>query len=316
MQFSSQLIFPGFETQINLKPTITNTTEEAISFLSPTERQCYAEGEANLTYLTNDFGYRYEMNNCLIDQGTRDIIWNCRCIPSFSTSYISDLLVYLVHIPVCLGEKLLCANTRAKSLGMKMVASENNVTVPEAMKNPNFIGNISKPEPIHCMPACAVQENNNQMSFAPYPQLGNFFYQKSFCQVASHIWQATCQKKNREYFMRKNQPYLCQTLKNFTEYFGDAGIKVKNITVRMPKDFLLTFQIFSSEIFSLQIDEIDYTDNGDECTNKCQWYHDTKYTSEFIMRCLDSNGTWSQCTPFPCKMFIFHTDKASKLLLK
>ena len=233
MQFSSQLIFPGFETQINLKPTITNTTEEAISFLSPKERQCYAEGEANLPYLKKEYGFRYELNNCIIDQGIRDIIWNCRCMPYFS------FLEYLAYIPTCFGEKLHCANTRAKSMGMKMVATENNVIIPEAMKNPNFIGNISKPDPIHCMPACAVQENNNQMSFAPYPQLGNFFYQKIFCHTASHIWQTTCQKENREYFMRKDQPNLCQTLKNFTKYFGDAGIKTKNSTVRIPKRFPL-----------------------------------------------------------------------------
>ena len=61
-------------------------------------------------------------------------------------------------------------------------------------------------------------------------------------------------------------------------------------------------QTFGFEKFSLQIDKIDYTDSGDECTNKCQWYHDTKHTSEFIMRCLDYNGTWAQCTPFDCKI--------------
>ena len=228
MQFSSQLIFPGVETQINFKPTITNTTEEALYYLSPTKRQCYAEGETNLTYLTKKKGYRYEINNCLIDQGIRDIIWNCRCMPIFG--FVFD---YLAHIPNCFGDKLLCANTRAKSMGMKMVAPENNVTVPEAMKSPNIIGNISKPDPIHCMAACTFQENNNQMSFAPYPQLGNFFYQKTFCYAASHIWQTTCQKENREYFIRKDQPNLCQTLKNYTEYFEDAGVKVKNSTVSL-----------------------------------------------------------------------------------
>ena len=62
--------------------------------------------------------------------------------------------------------------------------------------------------------------------------------------------------------------------------------------------------MFGYEIFSLQIDEIDYTYNGNECTNKCQWYPDANYTSEFIMRCLDSNGTLAQCTPFACKIFM------------
>ena len=53
-QFSSQLILTGFETQINLKPSISETTEDALSIFSPEVRQCYAEGEKNLTYLTYD----------------------------------------------------------------------------------------------------------------------------------------------------------------------------------------------------------------------------------------------------------------------
>ena len=83
IQFSSQLINTGTETQINLKPTLSYTTDDAISTFTPEERGCYADGEANLTYLPYYLGFRYEMNNCLIDQGIRDIIWNCRCIPNF-----------------------------------------------------------------------------------------------------------------------------------------------------------------------------------------------------------------------------------------
>ena len=71
IQFSSQLIYPGSETQINLKPIISSTTINAINNFSPDNRNCYADGEANLTYLTYDHGYRYEMNNCLVDQGIR-----------------------------------------------------------------------------------------------------------------------------------------------------------------------------------------------------------------------------------------------------
>ena len=90
----------------------------------------------------------------------------------------------------------------------------------EAIQSPNIIGNISKPNSIYCMPACTVQENNDQMSYAPYPQRRNFFYQKTFCDVASHIWQKTCQNENRAYFLRKDQPLLCPILKSFDEYFG------------------------------------------------------------------------------------------------
>ena len=230
IQFSSQLIFPGTETQINLKPIISKTTDAAISLFDPIERKCYADGEANLTYLRYDEGFRYEMNNCLIDQGIKDIIWNCRCMPSFGP----EMADYLAYIPMCSGEKLLCANTRMKSIGMKKVQFDNNIIVSEALKNPDMIGNISKPDSIECMPGCTVQENRNQMSFAPYPQRRNFFYQKTFCKVASHIWQKTCQNENREYFMRIEQPTLCPILKSFHEFFGDAGVMIKNSAVRSP----------------------------------------------------------------------------------
>ena len=42
----------GIRTMINLKPTISMTTNDAITQFDPEERGCYAPGEANLTYLT------------------------------------------------------------------------------------------------------------------------------------------------------------------------------------------------------------------------------------------------------------------------
>ena len=83
MQFSSKLIMMGAETLINTKPQIVDTSEEAIKLFDPEQRGCYAEREANMTYLIHSNGFRYEMNNCLIDEGIRDIIWNCRCLPRF-----------------------------------------------------------------------------------------------------------------------------------------------------------------------------------------------------------------------------------------
>ena len=162
------------------------------------------------------------MNNCLVDQGIRDIIWNCRCIPSFHQNNGE----YLPFISICSGEKLYCANTRMKSLGMGFpIAEENDIIMSEANDSPDKIGNVSKPEHIGCMPACEVQNYKNQMSFAPYPQHRNFFYQKTFCEVASHIWQKTCQDENRAYFMDKDQPLLCPLLNQFDEFFGNKRMK-------------------------------------------------------------------------------------------
>ena len=139
---------------INLKPTISYTSNDAISTFSPKERGCYSDGEIDLNYLKEEFGFSYEMNNCLFDQGIRDIIWNCRCIPTFVQSYqVAD---YLPFLSFCTGQGLKCSIRRGKSLGKKKVALENDVIMPDALMNPNKIGNISKPKSINCLPSCKV----------------------------------------------------------------------------------------------------------------------------------------------------------------
>ena len=69
---------------------------------------------------------------------------------------------------------------------------EENTFAPEAPENPERIGNISKPKPIHCLPACTTLDFPVQTSYSVFPQRENFFYQKDFCITASHILQATC----------------------------------------------------------------------------------------------------------------------------
>ena len=223
IQFSSQLINTGTETQITLKPSISYTTAEAIRRFNPEERGCYADGEVNLTYLTYGDAYRYEINNCLIDQGIRDVIWNCRCTPRIWPSWHAVYQDYGKFLEYCSGKGLYCETKRLESLGLNKIPDENDIIVPEALENETWIGNISKPDPINCIPACQEQENSNQMSYAPYPQRDNFFYQKTFCDVASHISQITCQNENRKYFIALKQPNLCQTLEDFKDYFGNTS---------------------------------------------------------------------------------------------
>ena len=115
---------------------------------------------------------------------------------------------------------------KSLGIGFPTEGNKNNIVVPEAQISPNMIGNISKPDFIICKPACTVQNNNNQMSFAPYPQQGNFFYQKTFCEVASHIWHETCQDENRAFFMNRDWPLLCPLLKNFDELLGNFSVDI------------------------------------------------------------------------------------------
>ena len=71
-----------------------------------------------------------------------DIIWNCRCFPSFANKFMLKDLEGI--IPSCSGEKLVCANEIKKSIGMP--TEELNVTIQEALENPGMIGNVTEPE--------------------------------------------------------------------------------------------------------------------------------------------------------------------------
>ena len=116
--------------------------------------------EIDLTYLPYEKGFRYELNNCHIDQRIREIIWHCRCIPAFANYGNKE---YRKYIPFCSGRKLYCAKMRLQN-----ITSHHNVA--EYLESPKKIGNISKPDKINCLPNCKVQENIIEMSFAPYPQ--------------------------------------------------------------------------------------------------------------------------------------------------
>ena len=234
VQFSSDLIRPGTETQINLEPTISNTTEAAISKFTPLERNCYTSGEVNLTHLVYKDGFRYDMNNCIIDNGIKDMIWNCRCLPRiwdkcYSCGENSEYYNAIKTLPYCTGNSLYCANMRMKTLGLEEIPEEYNITVPKALENTEKIGNVSQPKSITCLPGCTLQENNKKMSYAPYPQKNIFFYQKTFCDAASHILDVSCYDYNdnynrdRRFLIDESYPNLCKTLEEHYLYFQDCN---------------------------------------------------------------------------------------------
>ena len=128
IEVSSQLINSGSEIQLNLNPSITYTSQDAIDTLTPEQRDCYNDGEVHLTTFPWKDGYQYSMNNCLIDQVTIDIMFNCRCYPKFFTPcYNCDFHVEY-FLPRCSGESLLCEQTRFNNLGTYAYYTVNRVT--------------------------------------------------------------------------------------------------------------------------------------------------------------------------------------------
>jgi hypothetical protein len=178
-QLSSESLNVGTNTQLNVKPTITNTTEYTINHLKlPEDRQCYADGEQTLEYLSERDGYRYEINNCLIDQAVHEVIWNCRCYPLFGGSGIFHR-VFKSFISYCSGQKLFCENQIMKLLTLGGTSiNQKKSDLQESSENPLLIGNFSRPPLIKCLPRCLVQDMITDRSHTDYPQQHLFIYTK------------------------------------------------------------------------------------------------------------------------------------------
>ena len=218
MQFSSLYIRSGTDTQISVEPIVTTTTDDAIKGLSPEDRKCFVEGENNLTALSYDGGFRYEMNNCIVDEGLLKIYWNCRCYPLFS-SYDP----YMNFFGPCKGKNLYCANEVVKNMGFSSKSTnETEFKVQEALDNPDLIGNITKPKGKKCLPACHRQKNQVLISSIIFPPSESFFPQPYFCYVASHILQISCTSENRKYYLSKKHPKLCGVLSDHEVFFGNG----------------------------------------------------------------------------------------------
>ena len=84
MQFSSELISVGSEIQMKMNPEITYLTDAARIRFKPEQRFCYDEHDKELTHLNYKSGYRYSMQNCLIDNALKNISKSCNCRVGFS----------------------------------------------------------------------------------------------------------------------------------------------------------------------------------------------------------------------------------------
>ena len=80
----------------------------------------------------------------------------------------------------------------------------------DSLYDSDMIGTTFKPSPITCLPRCFNQENIKEISSANYPQRGLFFFQKTFCDVASLIWQVTCQvREHFKIWVKKMRQLYC-----------------------------------------------------------------------------------------------------------
>ena len=91
VQFESQLISPGTVTQINISPTLIETSTEAIRTFEPEKRQCYSKSD-NITfqYFHYDQGYEYGLSNCLLHQLILRTLANCNCYPKYFSFYYNS----------------------------------------------------------------------------------------------------------------------------------------------------------------------------------------------------------------------------------
>ena len=250
-----------------------------------------------LHFLVPKHDYRYQIDNCLFDEVIREILWYCKCIPEpFSTE------VYLFNgyknLPNCQGSQLLCANEKIEIMGQNSRDDyhfENDINF--SLEN-SILANLTKPPRINCLPACTSQKNMNEMSEGQYPTSKNILVLKrSFCDVASHIFQRTCSDEIKRIYLEKGHPKLCNVLQKFEEYF-DANSSCEN----WPESFLKS----GSDIDQELINEVyDYSrKNLAYIKIMIQSPYVTKYKRDLSMTLLsyvaNTGGLLGVCLGFSC----------------
>ena len=101
-------VSPGKENSIALVPSILNTTERAMSSLTPEERDCYTDQEFQFKDLRPKNGYRYHIKTCMYQALITKVVDNCGCKPGFIHTSMKTT-------PYCQGESLgICYKIRKK----------------------------------------------------------------------------------------------------------------------------------------------------------------------------------------------------------
>lgn len=78
--------------------------------------------------------------------------------------------------------------------------------------------NLTRPPSIKCLPSCHIQENQVQLSHSHNQHYDFFIHQRLFCDTATHLWQVTCQKPERKYFLELAYPDFCYFLANHDQF--------------------------------------------------------------------------------------------------
>ena len=165
------------------------------------------------------------MNNCLIDQAIDKVIWKCKCYPLFGGMNFYHRIKSVISY--CTGKGLYCENEIMKSLGQGFGIVEEEI--PNKMENTPFMDKLLRPKPVKCLQNCFVQDMTKEKSHTNFPQQKLFMFTKDFCEVASHIWQVSCQDgSERKYFLNRSYPNLCIELGKFEDRFrSNTSCKVQ-----------------------------------------------------------------------------------------
>ena len=185
---------PGTENQIAVTPSIITTEGNAISRLSPAERDCYTENEISLKYLPLKDGYRYGMDNCLFISAFERILEACKCYPGYNHNLIpGKSLEYEPdnHHGPCSGPNLTCMNDILLRIGTYRYVNANG----QKMK---------------CRSSCEDQTNKLFVTTSTYPNKNTFHYRDEFCLILSRILNKC--KGIKKISLNERYPNMCEDL--------------------------------------------------------------------------------------------------------
>ena len=192
---------PGELAEVGITPTITNTTEEAIVRFNPEDRNCYNDHELIPKFFPEANGYRYSLQNCLVQSMLDKVIAQCHCI--LYMNYL-EVKMFYPTLDICSGRKeLYCANqllSRIGNQGMdKIIDSQGNER--------------------ECLERCEYQQNDFAISHLKYPHIQTFKNHPDRCLVMEKIIRICAEPHKKLVFERyyKKDEVTCQELNEYYE---------------------------------------------------------------------------------------------------
>ena len=235
----------GSRNQIEIKPTLISTSQNAIERFAPKDRDCYTDQEVHLKYLPKNYGYRYAMHNCYFQSTLEMIMTTCQCFPTFhpivkevSEEKFNDCTTQ---------NSYKCANQILHQFGQHNYIHFNE----EKMK---------------CLPSCEDQTNEINSAISNIKISKSLLKQEEFCILTQRLVEKCSSGSHKKNGLNQKYEGLCETIEPLKNVqFCSSNLwnmsEIPNCTVKKCpiEDVILDYAVDNLVLINMYIDDFHVT---------------------------------------------------------